>query len=448
MFKNIKNRLALYSGKITLFALKITKKSGTALPGYIALKINKSFLENISTRCGKIILITGTNGKTTTNNLINHVFSNFSVLSNLRGANMIQGVASTYIHNTKDYYDYGIFEVDEGSLDHVSRYLKPEYIILTNFFRDQLDRYGEIEGIIREVLDDISLLPDTKLIINCDDPFVNQFSRKLPNHVIEFGMNIDSTGIIEENLIMNKCPLCGGKLNYAKYIYGHLGDYYCSDCGFNNDEKDYQIVEVNAYNSSQEIVIKHDKNTYRINFPYTGLYNAYNVCATFALANEIGLELDECVNSMETFEFSLGRMEEFAYKDKKVKVVLTKNPVGLGEVTRTISGDERRKSIVHILNDNPADGRDISWIWDANTVVNNEERVLNYYCSGIRAEDIALKKKYDLVDVNKIVINDNMHKCIDVALEDDVEILYVLPTYTAIFETRDYISSKVNGREN
>lgn len=137
-------------------------------------------------------------------------------------------------------------------------------------------------------------------------------------------------------------------------------------------------------------------------------------------------------------------MEEFTYKNKIIKVILTKNPVGLGQVTSIISRDDRHKSILHILNDNPADGRDISWIWDATTRIDNDDSVKNYYCSGIRAEDIALKKKYDDVDVSKIHIDDDMYRSIDTAIEDDVEIVYVLPTYTAVFETRDYISKVVN----
>lgn len=142
--------------------LNLFNKRGTAFPGKVALMIDKSFLTVINEKCEKIILITGTNGKTTTNNLINKILEDCTVLSNLKGANMIQGVATTYVRNTPDHYDFGIFEVDEGSLDRISTFLKPDYILLTNFFRDQLDRYGEIERIIAEVFSSIELLPDVK----------------------------------------------------------------------------------------------------------------------------------------------------------------------------------------------------------------------------------------------------------------------------------------------
>lgn len=437
------NKLALYVGKLSLFVLKFFNKSGTALPGKLALSIDKSFLEEINKKCNRIILVTGTNGKTTTNNLINYVLKDSIVLSNLKGANMIQGIATTYVRNTKNHYDYGVFEVDEGSLDRVSKFLKPDYILLTNFFRDQLDRYGEIEGIINEVLEDIKLLPNTKLIVNADDPYVNQFKEKLDNDIITFGLNVPSNNIVESNLTINKCPLCGDELKYTKHTYGHLGDYYCNGCGFKNDNKEYVVDNVDEFDSSLKINISHNGEDVTINYPYTGLYNAYNVCGVYSLSNELGLPISKVLEYIENFTFSLGRMEEFDYKNKKIKVILTKNPIGLSQATRIISNDQRKKTVVHILNDNPADGRDISWIWDANTYCTNNQSIKNYYCSGIRAEEIALKKKYDDVEIDKIHIYESMNQVVDVAIEDDVEIVYVLPTYTAVFETRDYISKIV-----
>ena len=441
--KKILNNLALLVGKSSIFVLNMFNKGGTAFPGRVALTIDHSFLEVINEKCDRIILVSGTNGKTTTNNLINKILENHNVLSNLKGANMIQGIATTYVRNTQDHYDYGIFEVDEGSLDRITAYLKPEYILLTNFFRDQLDRYGEIERIISEVFESIQLLPDVKLILNADDPYVYQLSKKVNNEITTFGLETASNKIIETNLTINKCPVCGNEINYTKNIYGHLGDYNCPNCNFSNEKKDYKVININEMDSSQEITVCHNKEKYTINYPYIGLYNAYNVCGVYALMNELGFDVQETIKSMENFSFSLGRMEEFEYKNKKIKIILTKNPIGLSQVTRIISSDDRNKTIVHILNDNDADGRDISWIWDANTNCTNDETILNYYCSGIRAEDIALKKKYDDVDPKKIHIFQQWKEVIDTAIEDDVEIVYILPTYTAIFETRDYVNDKV-----
>lgn len=443
MTSKIKHLIALYMAKMVMYSLKIFKRSGTSFPGKVALFIDKSFLSVINEKCNKIILITGTNGKTTTNNLLNHILKDNVILSNLKGANMINGVAATYVKNTLDSYDYGIFEVDEGSLDHVGKYLDADYLILTNFFRDQLDRYGEIERLIDEVYEDIRQLPNTTLIINADDPYVNQFN-KLENNMKTFGLDIATNEILETNLTINKCPICGEMIKYSKHTYGHLGDYYCKNCGFNNNNKDVTVTNVNESSDVQIINIKYNNQEYAIKYPYIGLYNAYNVCGVFTLTQQLGLDSQQTIDSIENFTFSLGRMEDFTYKNKTIKVILTKNPIGLSQVTRIISNDKRSKTILHILNDNMADGRDISWIWDANTYCTNDETIRNYYCSGKRAEEIALKKKYDNVPTGKIHINDNMNKAVDIAIEDDVEIVYVLPTYTAIFETRDYIDGIVN----
>lgn len=170
---NIKKDIGLITGKLVLKALNMTNKSGTALPGNIALKIHKEILKDIRKSADTIILITGTNGKTTSNNLTNHILRDENiVLSNLMGANMIQGIVSSYIKDTKDHYDYGVFEVDEGSMPRVIKDLKPDYILVTNFFRDQLDRYGEIEEIVDEVRKSIKQVPTATLILNGGFPVV------------------------------------------------------------------------------------------------------------------------------------------------------------------------------------------------------------------------------------------------------------------------------------
>ena len=175
---NVRSMIALYAGKFSKQVLKLINSSGTALPGKLALRIDNNFLDNIEEKCDTVIMVTGTNGKTTTNNLLNHVIGTRSdeILSNLKGANMIQGIATTYVNNTKEHYDYGIFEVDEGTLRGVTRYVKPDYILVSNFFRDQLDRFGEIDNLVEDVYTTIEKLPESTLILNVDDPLVNKFT--------------------------------------------------------------------------------------------------------------------------------------------------------------------------------------------------------------------------------------------------------------------------------
>ncbi|MGL6298260.1 MAG: Mur ligase family protein, partial [Methanobacteriaceae archaeon] len=192
MASKVRNKLATSLGKVALAALKVTGREGTALPGKVALKVQANILNELSSRCKKIVLITGTNGKTTTNNLINHILNGKydNIASNLKGANMIQGVTSSFIINPKKSYDWGIFEVDEGSFEDVVKQISPDYVILTNFFRDQLDRYGEIENTIKMVYNSLKG-KDFTLIVNTDDPSTIQFNelsnkKENPNATVDY----------------------------------------------------------------------------------------------------------------------------------------------------------------------------------------------------------------------------------------------------------------------
>ncbi|MDO5851608.1 MAG: MurT ligase domain-containing protein [Methanobacteriaceae archaeon] len=450
-FSKFKHNLAIYSAKITLKLLNLTGRSGTALPGKVAVTIDPQILKEINKKCKKIIFVTGTNGKTTTNNLTYHILNekDNNIISNLKGANMPSGIISAYIRNTKEKYDYGIFEIDEGSLREIITLLKPDYFIITNFFRDQLDRYGELELTVKEVYDSVKTSPDTNLILNIDDPYVNQF-KKLTKNITTFSVDLNeeskkkfSEKHINTSLILKNCPECGGKLEYNHINYGHVGNYYCTICDNKKENADFTVTDVTPKNSKQELTIKHENKNYKINNPYPGLYNVYNVCGVFSLCNKLGIKNEKIIERTEDFKFALGRIEEMTYKGKKIVIILTKNPVGLSESVELISKDENSKIVVHILNDNSADGRDISWIWDGNTKYNNKETIEKYYCSGKRAEEIALKVNYDGIDQSKLIINDNIYKTLDVAIKEDVDVIYVLSTYTTIFITRDYLEKIV-----
>lgn len=420
---------------------------GTALPGKIALRLNPDLLDIINSRCKRKIIITGTNGKTTTNNLINHILkSNYgNILSNLMGANMPQGVASAFINNIQDEYDWGIFEVDEGSFPDVVRYVKPDYVLITNFFRDQLDRFGEIENTANIVYEALKPL-DTTLILNSDDPLVARF-QELNKKSIFYGVDKSSYSTIVQSVAESRfCPICNGSLEYEYYNYGQLGKYHCEKCGFSNPEYDFQISSINYSKDKYRFVVKTPmgKNN-KIVFGYDGIYNSYNCCAAIAFSIESGMDIEKISTRIENFEYKLGRMENFEYNNKIIKIALTKNPIGLSEVLNSIANDKRKKSILFILNDNPADGTDVSWIWDANVeTINNIENLTKIYCSGIRAHDIALRIKYVEFKADIVEIDADMEKSIEKALDQEVEIVYILPTYTAVYQARDMVLSHIN----
>lgn len=418
------------------------------MPGKVAMTIYPDILKLVNERCSKKIIITGTNGKTTTNNLLNFIFRKEfpSVLSNLRGANMPQGLVSAFLHDRKKEYDWGIFEVDEGSFKRVTQDLKPDYVLVTNFFRDQLDRYGEIEKAFQDILEALEPLK-TALILNADDPLVSNF-RKLNKKNIYYGVAHNQYSTDEQAIVESRfCPACSSYLEYSYYNYGQLGGYKCPDCGFENPDYDYNITELDYRNHTYHFKFKKkDHEPQDIYFAYDGIYNAYNCCAALSAAQEIGLPLNKVARWIGEFEYHLGRMENFQFPDKVVKIALVKNPIGLTETVSSISLDERRKSMLFVLNDNPADGRDVSWIWDAEVEKTvNIKNVNKIFCSGRRAEDIALRLKYAGVSVELVELDDDMDQAIGKVLEEEVEIAYILPTYTAVFQARELVLARLEG---
>ncbi|AEG18052.1 Mur ligase family protein [Methanobacterium paludis] len=450
-------RSSILIGKLTKFALNAVGMGATALPGKVALKIDPDLLSVLDARCEKKVIVTGTNGKTTTNNLIYHILTGKygSVLSNLKGANMPQGVASAFINNTKKKYDWGVFEVDEGSFKEVVNYIKPDYVIITNFFRDQLDRYGEIEHTSQIVYDALKPL-DSTLILNADDPSVVKF-KELGKKNVYYGVSENDFSDKYQMVIETRfCPLCMDRLEYEYFNYGQLGKYYCKNCGLENPTYDYRISSIKYRNDEYYFdVVAADKKIENLRFGYEGIYNAYNCCAALAFCLEIGMDVEMVTERIENFEYHLGRMENFEFPDKTVKLVLSKNPIGLTEVIKVIFSDERKKSVLFILNDNPADGKDISWIWDADMGrLKDIKNLDSVYCSGIRAEDIALRIKYADVPskivktIKRVKREDGIETAISQVLTEKVDVVYVLPTYTAVFKARDILLKHLKSSES
>jgi UDP-N-acetylmuramyl tripeptide synthase len=440
---------AVLAGKTASFILKkVLKGEASAMPGKVAMQIYPNILQVVDQRCQKKILVTGTNGKTTTTNLLHHIIKSqgLRVLSNLRGANMPQGLVSSFLNHQDAEYDWGVFEVDEGSFQEVVKHLKPDYVVVTNFFRDQLDRYGEIEKAFQDIFDALKPL-DTTLILNADDPLVSSF-KSLKKRNIFYGVGENQFSTLEEGVIESRfCPSCASRLEYDYFNYGQLGGYHCSQCGFTNPPREYEITRVEYSDPGYHLKFKTENvKSMDLDFSYDGIFNTYNCCAALSVALEIGLETGKVIESIGRFEYHLGRMETFQFPDKLVKVVLVKNPIGLGEVLKSLSLDGKVKSLLMVLNDNPADGTDISWIWDAQVEnilqVNNLEKI---YCSGRRAEDMALRLKYAGQSPATLNVDYSMESALEKVLNEDVEIAYILPTYTAVFHIRELIIARMRG---
>ncbi len=242
------------------------------------MSIYPDILKEVDQRCNKTVLITGTNGKTTTNNLLVHIVKGKYplILSNLRGANMPQGLVSAFINDLEDGYDWGIFEVDEGSFKRVVRDLKPDYVVITNFFRDQLDRYGEIEKAFQDIYESLDPL-DTTLILNADDPLVSNF-KKLGKKNIFYGVLENQFCDSNQNVVeTNFCPGCNEHLDYSYFNYGQLGGYSCAHCGFENPERKYEITDIQYQGENYRFVLNADQNLKDFEFKYGGIYTAVHL---------------------------------------------------------------------------------------------------------------------------------------------------------------------------
>ena len=442
--------MAILIGKFVYFVLQITGRQGTALPGKVALTICPDILMDLAKRCNRTVVITGTNGKTTTNNLINHILSGKynSLVSNLKGANMIQGVVTSFVVNTKSSYDWGIFEVDEGSIPNVTQYFSPDYMILTNFFRDQLDRYGEVDNTIKIVFDALKTV-DSTLILNGDDPSTVQFN-KLANRKVYYGFNKNQFSKTDHTVAEAIfCKECGKRLSYEFISYGNIGDYYCKNCGTKRPKLDYSAESIdiknNAYEFNLKLSDKANKNNIKNNemfiFKYMGIYNIYNCLAAISLCLLEDLDISFIKNQIENFDYKLGRMETIKFPKKDVVLVLSKNPVGLSEVLNSFSYDEGPKSVMFLMNDTPADGKDVSWIWDADfEQIANIKKIKHFYCSGTRAEEAVLRLKYTDFDLDKVKIyvskdELDVEKPIKEILAEE-EKSYIIGTFTATPEVR------------
>lgn len=439
--QKIRLYVAILLGILVKFTLKLFGKDATSAPGKIAIKICPSIMKEIDKRSKLKILISGTNGKTTTNNIINWLISGDKVvLSNLKGSNMANGIVSAFINNLRSSYDIACFEVDEGSLPVVTRYLKPDIFVTTNVFRDQLDRYGELDR-VKELI--LSHIGQALAIINADDPNLASFSgEKKVFYSVDENLLSRKTNVTLDSRF---CPLCNAKLEYLFYNVGHLGKYECLMCGYKNPESRFVITNIREDSGGfvfDFVDRERDIHIENIKWKMGGVYNLYNVCAAISVAMLIGVEEKRIKERIETFENKLGRLEKKEVDSKKVIISLVKNPIGMSETLSVISNDPDPKAIVFILNDNAADGKDISWIWDADfDILCRIKNIKALYFGGKRKEDMTLRVKYSEYMLANFEFIDYKEELDKVFEQNDIQKVYILPTYTALFEVKKIVDS-------
>lgn len=446
--EKIKYLISLMLAKTAVTAIKIRGKSkGTSAPGMLAMKICPTFIREASKiNREKSITVTGTNGKTTTTGLLAHFIkeNGKKIIHNTEGANMLTGIATALVHNIKfgQKSDYLIFESDEAYLKKLYDFLEADYLLVTNLFRDQLDRYGELDITYKKIKEAIDKNKNLTVFLNADDPTLEDIATN--NKTVYFGMeNVEygyetkQSNAPAEN---TSCRKCGRALKYDKNFYAHIGHYSC-ECGYKRPIPKYQGY-VKVFDSYSELNVKYDdkEEIFRINMP--GLYNVYNALGAISTALELNVPADVIRHGLLTYSSVFGRAESTVINGKRTLIQLIKNPVGASEVIRQIQGFEKSKLVV-ILNDDYADGRDVSWIWDADfeALSNYKQKII---VSGTRANDAALRLKYAGIDTNLLQIEKDIKTAIDLAANNTAEdeTLLILPTYTALLKMQSIYGNK------
>ncbi|CCY63708.1 uncharacterized protein BN819_01772 [Clostridium sp. CAG:967] len=444
MIKLIEFYLALIIARCAYMGIRLlNKSSGTSFVGMLTLKICPDFLAHCSKYIKKkTITVTGTNGKSTTSGLIAHILetANQKVIHNLKGANMLTGVANVFALSVEPFkrYDYAVIESDEAYLTKLYDFMKSDYLVVTNLFRDQLDRYGELNTTAGFIKNAIDKNPDLKLILNADDPIVATFDRT--KYAVYYGFeNVEYDCNYEHK---SNAPsevfncLCGNPLEYSKQFFAQQGHYFCSKCGYKRHECDYP-ADVKVYNDYSIITVKNRGDAYEFKVNLAGLYNAYNALAAIAFAFETGLNQQEIQKALDNYKAIFGRTEKRIINGNPAVIQLIKNPTGASEVLKTV---DLKSNIVIAINDNYADGRDISWLWDSDFEQLKDAQKL-VITTGIRANDMATRLKYAGIPQDKIIVEPNIKKAIDIASSNGKTT--ILPSYTALLKiTREQALKK------
>lgn len=433
---------AILLAKSIAFVIKLFGGGATAAPGLYALKIDPKFIKKFSKKIkGDSILISGTNGKTTTSRLLSDILSNkYKIIHNRQGSNLLRGIASTLINKSsflgKLNADLSIWETDEAVLAEAVQSTSPKIIVLLNLFRDQLDRYGEIDNIRSNWEEMIKKLPKTTiLILNSDDPGINYLSKFHKGNTIHFGINDKKINLPDITNVadIKHCLICNTKLNYSIHLSAHMGHYYCPRCNFSRINPEISASKINFksdLSANLDISIKTKKINVNTNLP--GLYNIYNLLAACSATKVFNTSQDEIKNGIQDFVSAFGRFQKVKIYDKNLITFLIKNPAGANEVIRTISKLKSLNLLV-ILNDKIADGKDVSWIWDVDWE-QLSNKVKSVYVSGTRAWDMSVRLKYANITLSKKNVTADINYSLRSALNNmnNKDTLIILPTYTGL----------------
>jgi UDP-N-acetylmuramyl tripeptide synthase len=433
--------LANAAGKLTREGLLATGRGATALPGLVALTVDPNFIGALSAELEHgVACVSGTNGKTTTARMLADISrtAGWDPIHNRSGSNLDRGVAAALLAHTswsaEPRGNFGLFEIDEASLPSAVGKLQPRVVVVTNLFRDQMDRYFELDALAKKIGDALAGLPaDTTLVLNADDPLVANLALRRDAKTIFFGVDDpDVGGAISD---ATRCPRCKSPLKYARVVLAHVGDWSCPSCGLTRPPRDVAASKVVLGPNGSEVALAGTVgNVFEtIRVPIPGLYNAYNALAALAAARALDLGLAEAIRALANFRPAFGRLETIEHKGRTLRLVLVKNPAGFNAAIGALLETGRKPRLLAALSDRDADGRDVSWIWDADFEA-LAPSVEHAVITGLRGRDLALRFKYAGLAKERTEVVDDWSAAIDraTALAPEGGEVVVLATYTAM----------------
>jgi lipid II isoglutaminyl synthase (glutamine-hydrolysing) len=426
---------------------RLGRTGGTTAPGRLLLRLAPGALERMARRLdGGAVLVSATNGKTTTAAMLAAILERggHRAVHNRAGSNMGWGVATALLDAGREPGQIGLFEVDEAWLPRVALAVRPRLYVLANLFRDQLDRYGELESLADRWAE---LVADeagrAHFVLNADDPLVADLGRGREG-AIYFGVEDDSQALpeLQHAADSKHCRNCGAPYAYRAVYLGHMGRYRCPRCGRERPDPHVKARRVSLFGmSGARVELETPVGDLELELPLPGLYNVYNALAATTAGLELGATLDQVGAALHSFGGAFGRVETIPVDGRQVSILLVKNPAGANEVLRTLTLEDGALDLWIALNDRIADGRDISWIWDADFEL-LAGRARRITCSGTRAEELALRLKYAGVQA-ELAVDRDLGRSLDAAVAaGDGGPLYALPTYTALLELRDLLARR------
>ncbi len=438
----IKSKFTKEIAKIVRAGLRLTRHNATALPGYVAYKLDKNILDELSKNT-KFVFVTGTNGKTMTTHFLANILRQHydKVYTNESGSNMVQGIITTLLDNPKKEETIAVLEVDEANLVRIGRNIKPDYVIFTNIFRDQMDRFGEIYNIFDKLMQGMQVMPKAKILANGDLPIfsydqmdkynksyfaIRDKREEKDDYILEAEANSD--GIL--------CPHCNHILKYKLNNYSSLGDFTCPNCDFSSPKITYKLDKIEKLEANYSSFYLDDE-FYEVNVG--GLYNVYNALAALSVAKELGLNYKEVYEGLASQKNVFGRQENIKIGDKNVTINLVKNPTGLNQIIDLMLLEKEPISLICLLNDNYADGTDVSWIYDSYYENLSNLTIKDIYVSGMRKKD--MKRRLEIAEIfdGEIKEFDYENEIKKVIKDTKTDNIYILSTYTAMLRLREVL---------